>query len=227
MSISEKEIKKLWGLAAGICSYPGCDTDCIPFINEDDPTIIGEMAHIIAKKPNGPRGIEDGGDDTYENLILLCPTHHRLIDKAKKGTFTEEMLIQWKYEHENKIREVFLLKKYSNKVEMAKAIKRLLIENYRIWLNFGPESVGALNNPLSNLYKIWGLRKLSTIIPNNRKIINIIKAHEDLFELEDLDNCFEFIEHAEVFENSCYSRIEGAKRFPKEFEEVINKYAEV
>lgn len=227
MSISEKEIKKLWGLAAGICSYPSCSVDCIPFIDENDPTIIGEMAHIIARKPNGSRGIEDGGSDTYENLILLCPTHHRMIDKAKGGTYTEEILNQWKYEHENKVREVFLSRKYSNKVEMAKAIKRLLIENYRIWLNFGPESDVALSNPLSNLYKIWSLRKLSTIVPNNRKIINIIKAHEELFELEDLDSCFEFIEHAEVFESSCYSRIEDAKRFPKEFEEVINKYAEI
>lgn len=71
MSISEKDIKKLWGLAAGRCSYPGCDENCLPFLDYDDPTIIGEMAHVIAKKPKGPRGQSDGGSDNYENLILL------------------------------------------------------------------------------------------------------------------------------------------------------------
>lgn len=224
MPISDKDIKKLWGLSAGICSYPGCNTDCIPFI-EDNPTIIGEMAHVIAKKPNGPRGIKDGGNDSYDNLILLCPTHHTMIDKSNEGVYTEEMLIRWKSEHEKIVRDVYLSEKYNNKLEMGKAIKRKLIENYTIWKELGPESETAISNPLSNLYSIWELRKLSTIVPNNRKVINIIKTNENLFELEDLIVCFEFIEHAEMFEMSCYSRIENLKRFPKKFEEVINKYA--
>lgn len=49
MSISDKDIRKLWGLAAGKCSFPSCGVDCIPFLNAENPTIIGEMAHIIAK----------------------------------------------------------------------------------------------------------------------------------------------------------------------------------
>jgi hypothetical protein len=88
LSISEKDIKKLWGLAAGRCSYPGCAENCLPFLDCDTPTIIGEMAHVIAKKPKGPRGQYESVSNNYGNLILLCPTHHRMIDKAEEGQFT-------------------------------------------------------------------------------------------------------------------------------------------
>ena len=77
MTISSKDIKKLWGLAAGRCSCPGCSEACIKFFRDGDPTVIGEMAHVVAKKPGGPRGVVSGGDDTYENLVLLCPTQDR------------------------------------------------------------------------------------------------------------------------------------------------------
>ena len=72
--IPEKDIKMLWGRAAGRCSYPQCQIECIAFVS-DTPFIIGEMAHIVAKAPSGPRGIPSCGDNTYDNLILLCPTH--------------------------------------------------------------------------------------------------------------------------------------------------------
>ncbi len=84
MPISEQDIKKLWGLAAGRCSKPGCGDDCVKFFGAD-PTIIGEMAHVIARQPKGRRGVPGGGSNSYDNLILLCPTHHTEIDKAPEG----------------------------------------------------------------------------------------------------------------------------------------------
>ena len=91
MAITEKDIKKLWGLAAGRCSRPGCDESCIKFLSSD-PTIIGEMAHVVAHSPIGPRASATGGADTYDNLILLCPTHHTEIDKAPPGTDSAKLL---------------------------------------------------------------------------------------------------------------------------------------
>ena len=103
MAISEKDLKRLWGLSGGRCAYPACNCDCLPFLGETDPTVIGEMAHVIAKKPSGPRGDGTGGDDTYENLVLLCPTHHTLVDKAPDGKYTVEMLHHWKAKHEESV----------------------------------------------------------------------------------------------------------------------------
>lgn len=50
MAISNTDLKKLWGLSAGRCSKPGCNEECIKFLDPNYPTIIGEMAHVIAKK---------------------------------------------------------------------------------------------------------------------------------------------------------------------------------
>jgi hypothetical protein len=75
MAISETDIKRLWGKAAGLCSHPECNTDCLPFLDLDDPTVVGEMAHVIARKEKGPRGRAGGGDDTYANLIYCSARH--------------------------------------------------------------------------------------------------------------------------------------------------------
>ncbi|KGH27926.1 hypothetical protein P353_16830 [Comamonas testosteroni] len=95
MAISDVDFKVLWGRAAGFCSNPDCLDDLTIVIKTKNYN-IGEMAHIIAKKENGPRGIKGVSDDSYHNLILLCPTCHTHIDKAPKGTFTEDEILQWK-----------------------------------------------------------------------------------------------------------------------------------
>ncbi len=63
MAVSEPDTKKLWGLAAGRCSKPGCPQDCIVFVDQNDPTIVGEMAHVIDKQPHGKRSSSCGGAD--------------------------------------------------------------------------------------------------------------------------------------------------------------------
>ncbi|URT70940.1 HNH endonuclease [Cytobacillus firmus] len=224
MSIGEKDIKKLWGLAAGRCSFPTCGVDCIPYLDEDSPTIIGEMAHIIAKKPGGPRGVPGGGKDSYENLILLCPTHHTIIDKAPAGVYPVELIKEWKRKHEEKVNNFMCTIRYSSINDVAKAIKRILIKNQKVWEEFGPESNRAKENPLSNISNYWDLIKLSVIVPNNKKIISLIEAHEDIFEFDEYAVCVDFIVHAELFEKSCYTVIENTKRFPQKFTEVIDRY---
>jgi HNH endonuclease len=121
MSINTKDIKKLWGLAAGRCSRPGCDEECIRFL-ADDPTVIGEMAHVIAKSPKGPRGVQQGGEDTYDNLILLCPNHHSEIDKAPAGTFPPDTLRDWKKQHEREVAAAFVSPVFSTTKEGRTAL---------------------------------------------------------------------------------------------------------
>jgi len=223
--MNEKEVKKLWGLSAGRCAFPGCGAECIKFLNGSDPTILGEMAHIVAKMPNGPRGEEKGGDDKYENLVLLCPTHHTEIDKSPKGTYTVEAILAWKAEHEQRIRASLDSPKYDNKLNLGLAIARLLLENRAIWKQYGPESEEAKSNLISSAAEIWKLKKLETIVPNNRKIISSIDHNKDLIELEDYEVFMSFVTHAEGFESSCYERKEGVPRFPTNFEEVVMAYA--
>jgi 5-methylcytosine-specific restriction endonuclease McrA len=69
---------------------------------------LGQMAHVIAQSPAGPRGNSAGGGDAYDNLILLCPTCHREIDKTPSGVFSGFLLHSWKKEHEERIRNIGL-----------------------------------------------------------------------------------------------------------------------
>ena len=223
MAIKPPEIKRLWGKAAGICSHPDCNTDCLQFLDADDPTIVGEMAHIIAKKPDGPRGKASGGEDTYANLILLCPTHHTLIDKAPEGTFPEVMLQEWKTNHEAEISNRLASPAFRTREEIDEYIQFLLIENKTCWYTFGPESKEAQRNPNSNSALFWPFRKLGTLIPNNCRIRSAIQAHKNLFAAAEYRTCCKFFEHATGFERNAIMPTEGVPRFPADFGELFDE----
>lgn len=99
MPIPIRDIKPLWGRAASRCSFPECRRE---LTHQGHPGILGEMAHIVADNGTGPRGtspLSDGERDRYPNLILLCPTHHTLVDNDPM-TWTVERLDGVKKTHE-------------------------------------------------------------------------------------------------------------------------------
>ena len=65
------------------------------------------MAHIVARSPDGPRGNKQlltQDLDDYENLTLLCPTHHVEVDKCPDA-WPVERLRAIKAEHESWVSE--------------------------------------------------------------------------------------------------------------------------
>lgn len=106
MAPSAKDLRILFQQSGNRCAFPGCPrilTD--PGTEFDDPVIQSDVAHIVAQSPNGPRGdyslsLEDR--DKYDNLILLCPEHHRLIDD-QFHTYTVERVRQFKADHEKQV----------------------------------------------------------------------------------------------------------------------------
>lgn len=105
-SIPLKVSTRLWGKAAGRCQYRGCNKPL--WIDEVTKFEFNSayLAHIIADKPNGPRGDEklsaELGKD-ISNIMLLCDVHHRLIDKQDVDGHPVELLREMKTEHENRI----------------------------------------------------------------------------------------------------------------------------
>ncbi len=98
--IKTGDVKILWGRSGNQCAFPDCR---IELTVDGAKSTLGEMAHIIAEKTKGARGkssLTDEQRDEYSNLILLCPTHHTLIDKNPEE-WTVEKLKQMKNEHEN------------------------------------------------------------------------------------------------------------------------------
>jgi hypothetical protein len=70
--------------------------------DSDDDSIVGDECHIIARNSNGPRGnpsVSEEDLDNYENLILLCRTHHKLVDD-QPNTYTVNYLNKVKDDHE-------------------------------------------------------------------------------------------------------------------------------
>lgn len=217
MAITDNDYKLLWGRAAGVCSSPTCREDLTVLLQGSRSYNVGEMAHIIAKQPGGPRGGADGGSDSYENLILLCPTCHRKIDKASEDKYPVDLLHAWKAEHETAIRQVGQQQVFDSVHALKRAIAPLLIENRLLWEELGPQSSSAQTDPGSNLHCVWDLRKLDTIVPNNREIINSIEANINLLASDELSAFAAFKVHAGAFEANQYRRMDGYPRFPERF----------
>ena len=108
MSISLKTHKMIWGRSGNMCSFPECKMQLVvDETSTDDPSIIGEEAHIIARKVNGPRGkhpLKKEKRDKYDNLILLCSIHHKIVDDQEQK-YTIEKLREYKNSHETWIKD--------------------------------------------------------------------------------------------------------------------------
>jgi len=102
---SIKDIKKLFANSGNQCAHPECNTRIIA---EDGDTVIGDICHIAAASPNGPRYDKTMNDDqrrSYDNLILLCNKHHREIDNENNlKEYTTEELKKWKKKHLKKFK---------------------------------------------------------------------------------------------------------------------------
>ncbi|MBD8010246.1 HNH endonuclease [Acinetobacter pecorum] len=97
--------KKLFGDSANWCNL--CSRKVIGLKDLCEKL---QMAHIIAfaDDPLEPRYVKGkSGDNSYENLILVCPNHHAEIDDKSpesRAKYTIEYLKQIKKEHEDKIK---------------------------------------------------------------------------------------------------------------------------
>lgn len=227
MKYSEKDIKLLWGRASGRCSYPSCNADLTVYLDSGDSTVIGEMAHIIARSRRGPRGSENmprNKRNLYGNLILLCPNHHEMIDKAACN-YSVDQILDWKKAHESRISKLNEDKKLHSKSELFDESLKILNENKTIHEMFGPSSQSAKRNPLSEIAKIWEFRKLSKVIPNNTQIIKLFENNSELISAEENRVFSLFREHAIALARNTYERLdrEGVPTFPEEFRYMLEE----
>jgi hypothetical protein len=102
--------KLVWVKSGGMCAFPSCRLLLVEIGNGSPDVLIGEVAHIAGRSEDGgPRtdGEVPGGDrNGVANLLLLCPTHHELVDKQPQ-TYTVERLVGMKEAHERWVREVW------------------------------------------------------------------------------------------------------------------------
>ncbi len=94
-------LKALFALSGNVCAYPECDR----LLAAKGQVGCSDICHIRAANRGGPRYDSRQTDEQrreFDNLILFCPTHHRMVDQD--DDVTVEMLTDWKREHEERYR---------------------------------------------------------------------------------------------------------------------------
>ena len=170
MKIPPQEQKILFAKSGNTCAFPDCDSPVIADVG-DDSKPLAEMAHMIAYNDNGPRSdpsLPTEKRNKASNLILLCPTHHRLVDKFEYQ-FNVHVLREMKLQHERKF----------GGAEFKKDIAELCNEPLHaslLPLSHLPFAVFAANTHYSksNIHDLFN-------VLNTRKNKNLLNA----FELRD------------------------------------------
>jgi hypothetical protein len=197
----------LWGRSGNMCAFPDCKKILVVDKTlKDDHSVIGEEAHIVAQKEDGPRGLSEltpEQRDKYDNLILLCSIHHKIIDD-QEHEYTVDKLKEFKTNHETWIRTN--LKTDNKKVKdeelyagyIEKFIELTDLHNWNIWTSwilgvsqvFPKERFEAMKKVSDYIVsRIWPNRypELEAAFVNFKNVLNDLMRvyHEYLKERSD------------------------------------------
>lgn len=111
---SDSVVLELWTRAGGRCEFHACNE----YLLEDELTTnqakLADIAHIVARSINGARGDDPmplSERNNIGNLMLACTKHHRMIDNKKLvAQFPKSLLVQYKNDHEARIRHLTEMK---------------------------------------------------------------------------------------------------------------------
>ena len=107
-SPTRKTLNALHALSGNQCAHPECTNRIVvPATEHSDESLAAHVCHIYASSKNGPRGNPELTEkylNSLQNLILLCPYHHKIVDDQHE-TYTVEMLMEWKRAHESKVQD--------------------------------------------------------------------------------------------------------------------------
>lgn len=95
----------LFALGKGTCYFQGCKKTVVEEV-EGQQQIAVEIAHIKGANKGSARydpGMTDEERAAFNNLVLMCTPHHKLIDGPSRDNYSAELLHGWKKDHEPEI----------------------------------------------------------------------------------------------------------------------------
>ncbi|WP_256679920.1 nucleotidyltransferase domain-containing protein [Pseudomonas sp. Q1] len=160
----------------------------------------------------------------FDNLIMLCLSCHKIVDELEEQYSVAEMR-RWKVEHAKKISNQFSIPRFTGEQALMREINDILEENRSIFNEYGPFSSSIINDESGDRQIIWRRRCLDTLIPNNKKIIDIIEGNKRNFThpWEAHRRMLNYKMHADAFRDNCLMdrKVNDYKTFPKEFDHFI------
>lgn len=196
--ISETVKRKLYAQSMGRCMNPNCMIEL--FSSNGD---IIEKAHIDPYC--------ETADNSFENLVVLCPNCHTQFDKNK--AFSSEEVKEWKKVRKTELAN-FFRQRFDSFDELKQHAQPLLIENNLLFKRYF----------LGDNKKLWD-RFEPKILVNNRKLANLLEANLTLFqdyhekEYSNLECVKTFFLHVDEFEAT---RVDEEKTRSILFPEEIN-----
>lgn len=226
-SIPVNVARQLWAGCGGYCQNPNCNRFLFASIG-DNSVSLANVAHIIGHGENGPRSdhelaelIDRGGLD---NLIMLCLDCHKVVDELEKE-FSVEAIRTWKSDHEKKVRQFFDIPTVKDERALLIEVSELLDENGAIFREYGPYSRNVLEGDSGDALAIWRRRCLDTILPNNRRIVDLIEKNKRNFQYpwDVYREMLGYKLHVDAFEDNCLleQKVNDYKLFPVEFDHFV------
>ena len=195
-NLSESVERKLYAESMGRCMNPNCKEELFK-MNGD----IIERAHIIPYAKTA--------DNSFENLVILCPNCHTNYDK--NSAFSEEELLSWKKIRQQELNQ-FFNKKFNSFEFLKKEVIPLLIENKKIYEKYY----------LGEEKELWNIFE-KKVLANNTQLRYLFEQNWHLFQTHteksysNLECIRTFILHTEEFEKTRVNAEKVRKiLFPKE-----------
>jgi len=171
--------RKLWAESMGRCMNPDCWKELIKK-NGD----IGENAHMVAHCKTA--------DNSFENLILLCPNCHTDFDK--NSAFTLDEVKEWKQIRKQEF-DKFFNEKYTTFDDLRDKVAPLLLENQTIYEQYYTDEKKELWDKFEG-----------KILANNKKLRKILESNFHLIQknsnktYSNLEFVHKFLVHIDEFE---------------------------
>lgn len=222
--IPRETVVRLIAAGAGWCYKPDCSTGSLWYVVDERTTVkLAEVAHMIAAGEDGPRADSEATEDQLthiDNLLLLCPNCHTVVDRAPE-TFTLEVIQKWKTTHETRLRQFLGIARYERRVDLNQVISALLTANRTYWQHYGPESEGA-ERITSNRVSGWRRNVVEVIIPNNLKIVQIIRENINHLSRDEQLVVEAFNVHAQgLMDRHLLGLVSDAPRFPQAMNDIF------
>lgn len=156
---------------------------------------IADIAHVVAAIEGGPRGVApltDQQRSEFDNLILLCPGCHRLVDGAPEQ-FPVVQLLAWRNRLRSEVAHSVELPVHS-RAELRERIAPLLRANAATFGLYGPDARSDVD-PGGEGARLWQRKVRDVLLPNNMLIERILEQNRHLLNPKEQTTLNEFSCH--------------------------------